>query len=322
MSIKSKIKIHLWNLPRWFASPFFAISILLGCLIAGGITFNAWIAVIAGLLIMAGGHSANSLIDYAWTGLDKGEKEDRSAEKSYTGGQNLIENGLVSLKGITINVIVWYVLALIPLIWLSIHADARILWLGLVGMMGTVAYGYSKFNWLHETTLGVLVGPICGLLGAFAVNPNPPIVSVILVSIIPAVVLSFAGLALDEFPDAAANLRKGVKSIAYKIWEYSEITTTMDRLQLPDWAPGDLWYKSCSLLQWYLTTWLLMLFGFQIFLISVHILKPMTGLGFLMFPPILCSLVFLRKHFNRTAVVIIALAAVYLALILVGQIVG
>ena len=52
-----KLKAHLLTLPRWFAAPFFGSAILLGAVLAGGITANGWIALAAGLLIMAGGHS-------------------------------------------------------------------------------------------------------------------------------------------------------------------------------------------------------------------------------------------------------------------------
>ena len=119
----TKIKAHLWTLPRWFAAPFFGSAILLGAVLAGGINANAWLALIAGLLVMAGGHSFNSFLDYAWTGLDKGEIEDRSAEKDYTGGQNLIEAGIVTVREVAINAIAWYLLSAVPLsIWLSLLA--------------------------------------------------------------------------------------------------------------------------------------------------------------------------------------------------------
>jgi hypothetical protein len=68
--------------------------------------------------------------------------------------------------------------------------------------------------------------------------------------------------------------------------------------------------------------WFMMLFGFQLFLIQIGDLKPLTGLVFIMLPPILCSLVFLRKNFNRVAMVIVVLAAIYLILILIGQALG
>jgi len=87
---RQKLKAHVLTLPRPFAIPFFGCSLLMGAILAGGLSANAWIGLIGGLLIMAGGHSFNSFLDYEWTGLDKGEAEDRRAEKDYTGGSVLL----------------------------------------------------------------------------------------------------------------------------------------------------------------------------------------------------------------------------------------
>ncbi|GAJ04471.1 unnamed protein product, partial [marine sediment metagenome] len=181
--MKDKIKAHLFILPRWFGAPFFGCSLLMGAVLAGGIAANAWIALVGGLLIMAGGHSFNSFLDYAWTGLDKGEVEDRSAEKDYTGGQNLIENGIVSIREVLFNALGWYVLALAPVIYLSLSVSWVILPLTIGGMLITFWYAWGKFNWTHETALAVGVGPIPVLLGMFSVNPSPPWVTGLLVSI-------------------------------------------------------------------------------------------------------------------------------------------
>ena len=76
---------------------------------------------IAGILVMAGGHSFNSFLDYAWTGLDKGETEDRSAEKDYTGGQNVISAKIVSLREVLGNALGWYILSAVPVIYLAMN---------------------------------------------------------------------------------------------------------------------------------------------------------------------------------------------------------
>ena len=88
-----KIRVHLWTLPRWFALPVFAAPAILGGLLSGGMTFNSWLGVIGTMLVMAGGHSFNSFLDYSWTGLDRGEATERSAEKDYAGGQSVIAAG-------------------------------------------------------------------------------------------------------------------------------------------------------------------------------------------------------------------------------------
>jgi len=296
--MKEKIKAHLWTLPRWFAAPFFGCSLLIGAVLAGGLCPNAWIALAGGLLIMAGGHSFNSFLDYAWTGLDKGEVEDRSAEKDYTGGQNLIESGIVSLKEVLFNALGWYVLALIPIIYLSIKVTWVLLPLAIAGMLITFWYAWGKFNWTHETALATGVGPIAVLIGMFSVTPSPPWGAGLLVSIPTAVILCYLGLAFDEWPDAEANLKKGVKSLAYKVWEYG------------------------ISLEWYLMSWFLFVLIYQVFLIVIGILAPMTAITFFVFPPLMACLVLLKANFRKVGGFVVITAAFYPVLLLLGEIVG
>jgi len=296
--MKEKIKAHLWTLPRWFAAPFFGCSLLMGAVLAGGIGGNAWIALAGGLLIMAGGHSFNSFLDYEWTGLDKGEVSDRSAEKDYTGGQSIIELGIVSSKEVLFNALGWYALALIPIIYLSIKVTWVLLPLAIAGMLITFWYSKGKFNWTHETALAMGVGPIAVLIGMFSVNPNPPWFVGLLISVPTAVILCYLGLAFDEWPDAEANLKKGVKSLAYKVWQYG------------------------ISLEWYLMSWFLFVFIYQVFLIAVGILSPMTALTFLTFPGFIACLVLLKGNFRKVGGFVVLVAALYPILLLVGEIIG
>lgn len=296
--MKAKLKAHLFTMPRWFAAPFFGCSLLMGAVLAGGLCPNAWIALVAGLLIMAGGHSFNSFLDYAWTGLDKGETEDRSAGKDYTGGQNLIENGIVSVKEVAFNAIGWYVLALIPITYLAINVSWVLLPLAIAGMLVTFWYCWGKFNWTHETALAVGVGPIAVLIGMFSVNSDPPWLIGLLVSIPTAIILCYLGLAFDEWPDAEANLKKGVKSLAYKVWEYG------------------------IALEWYIMSWFLFVLLYQVFLIYLGILAPMTAITFFVFPPLIACLVLLKGNFRKVGGFLVLVAATYPILLLVGQIIG
>lgn len=290
--------IHLWTLPRWFVTPFIISNGLLGASLAGGPSVNSWIGVIASLLIMAGGHAFNSYLDFAWTGLDKGEVTERSAIKSYTGAQNVIAAGLITPKAVLFNALTWYVLALIPLAYLATNIGWYVLIIGLAGMLITFWYSWAKFNWTHELALGIGLGPLSSLVGMYATSANPDWVQGVLAGIPAAIILAFAGLALDEYPDAKANLKKGVKSLAYKVWENG------------------------FSLELYLIGWVIFLYIYQLFLIVIGTLKPLTGLSFLVFFPIMGSMLFLKKNLQRTAYFIIILAAVYMILIVVGQLYG
>lgn len=297
--MKVKLKAHLWTLPRWFAAPFFGCSLLIGAVLAGGLCANAWIAFIAGLLIMAGGHSFNSFLDYEWTGLDKPDEAGmRSIEKGYTTGQSVIATGLLSSKEVAVNAIGWYVLALIPIIYLAISVTWVLLPLAVAGMLITFWYAWGKFNWTHETALAIGVGPVAILIGMFSVNPNPPWVTGLMVSVPTAIILCYLGLAFDEWPDAEANLKKGVKSLAYKVWEYG------------------------ISLEWYIMSWFLFVLLYQVFLINIGILAPMTAISFFVFPGVIACLVFLKANFKKVGRLLVLVAALYPILFLCGQIVG
>lgn len=296
--MKTKLKAHLFILPRWFAMPFFGSMVFLGAALAGGINANAWIAFAAVMLVMAGGHSFNSLLDYSWTGLDKGELKDRSAEKGYTGGQSLIAKGIVSEKEVLFNATGWYILALIPIFYLTFTVGWPILVVGVLGMLVTFWYAWGKFNWTHELSLAIGVGPMAVLIGMFAVDPGASIWVGILAGVPMAILLGPLGLALDEWPDAEANLKKGVKSIAYKVWEY--------KISLP----------------FFVISWAIVMFMFQLFLITIGILNPMSWLSFLILPLIIALSVMLKEDFEKYAKLIVLVGMFYGPLMVVGQAIG
>jgi 1,4-dihydroxy-2-naphthoate octaprenyltransferase len=327
-----KFKTYVIQAPRWFAAPFFAASLITGSQLAGGININAWIALIAALLIMGGSHVLNSWGDWI-TGLDKGEVEDRSAEKVYTGGSNLIAKGKLSLRETFILGMVYYLLALIPVIYLAIKSSWVIIPVAIVGMCITFWYSLiSKFSYTHELALGVGVGPVPMLLGMLAVNPHPNYVAGLLVSLPFAIVLSFAGLALDEWEDAEPNLKKGVKSLAFEVWKHSDWIVRHERrtetveegstVTVTDLGEQTIKVKSLGTLQWYLTSWFLFMFFYQGLLIALDIMKPLTGLAFLVFPFLIACMLFLKSNFKKWAAILVIVGAVYVILLVVGQIFG
>jgi 1,4-dihydroxy-2-naphthoate octaprenyltransferase len=278
--------------------PIFGASAVLGGLLSGGMTLNSWLGVIGCLLIMAGGHSFNSFLDYAWTGLDKGEPEERSAEKDYTGGQSVIAAGIVSVREVAFNAITWYVLALVPLIYLALDVGWPIIIVGFLGMLVTFGYAKGKFNWTHELMLGLGAGPLAVLGGMFATTSSPPWVTGLVVSVPSAVLISFIGLAIDEWPDAEANLKKGVKSIAYKVWE-----------------------NGVSL-EWYISSWLMFLYLYQVFLIAIGILVPLSAISFFTWPLLMSFLVLLKQNFRKWAGIIVLTGVTYPLLLVLGQFIG
>jgi len=294
----TRLKVHLWTLPRWFATPLFASPAALGVLLTGDFDLSAWMGILAAVLVMAGGHSFNTVLDYSWTGLDKGSVTNRSAEKDYTGGQSIIASGIITPREALLNACIWYLIALIVLIYLAFIKGWPVLLIGILGMSITFWYSRAKFNWTHETALGIGCGPLPVLIGMFATSSSAPWLTGLIVSVPFAILPAFAGLALDEWPDAEANLKKGVKSIAYMVWA-NQVS-----------------------LEWYLSAWVLFIYIYQVFLITIEKLAPLTGLSFLTWPFVIAGAVMMKKNFRRWAGVIVLTALTYPVLIVIGQFFG
>ena len=252
----SKVKAHLWTLGRFFALPFFGGTMLAGVVVAGGSLANldTWLAFIAVTLIMAGGHSFNTLLDTVWTKLDSGEET--SVSKGYAAGCNVITDGILTPREVLYNAIGWYIASLVPLVLLAVRVTPLVLVPALIGMMVTFWYSKSKFTtWSHE--LALASGPVAAaVIGALSTGTGNWM-DALLVSIPIVLIFSFAGLALDEWPDAEANLKKGVRSIPYKVKEFGFDLAT------------------------YLMLWFTFAYIAQIFYIAIGILAPLTGITML-----------------------------------------
>ena len=309
--MKEKIKAHLITAPRWFAISFFGGAALIGSLLAGGTLgeLNIWLGFIAVALLMSCCHSQNSYIDWA-VGLDKVEGEG-SIEKGYTGGCGILK--VLSPKELILNFVSWGVAGLIVCGIIAVRVTPYIFIPAVIGLAVPYFYTRGKFSWYHETALasGVV---LAGITGMFAVNPHPAWWQGIIVVLPVATVLSYLGLAFDEYLDAYSNLKLGTKSLAYKVWE----------------ARFDL-----SL---YILAWLVIVYAFQVFLITIDLLKPLTMISLACFPFLLATLVFLKPHadavrenpldkvaqdrFNRVGKLLVLVAMFYPVLLLIGQIVG
>jgi len=308
-----KLKAHLWTLGRFFATPFFGVTLLCGAVIAGGSLGNidVWLAFIAVTFVMAGGHSFNTLLDTEWTKLDKPDPQARqftsgrstpgvSVSKGYAAGTNVINSGILTAREVLANALTWYALGTIFLVIVAIKVTPWILLTGVLGMLVTFWYSKSKFTtWSHE--LALASGPLlAAVLGALSTGTGEWVNS-FLVALPIVLIFSFAGLALDEHPDAEANLKKGVKSLPYKVWEFGVDLSS------------------------YLLFWFFLAYMVQVFYVAVDILAPLTGLTFILVPLFVGLCVYLKgayenpAKFRKLALAIVVVAAFYPILLLVGQ---
>jgi hypothetical protein len=160
----------------------------------------------------------------------------------------------------------------------------------------TFLYAPSKFTYFHELVLAS--GPVAGaILGALSTGTGEWL-NALLVSIPIVLIFSYAGLALDEWPDAPHNLLKGVKSLAYKVWGYG--------YDLPT----------------YVLFWVFLAFLVQLFFIVLGILAPLTALTLIILPPAIGASIFLKSEvtFKKGALAIVFVAMLYPILLLLGQV--
>lgn len=297
--MKAKLKLYLVTLPRWFAAPQFIPAILIGAVLAGGLGLHAWLAATAGLFIMAGAHCLNSVLDYSWTKLDAGAEEERSAEKTYTHGQSVIAMGLCSPKEVIFNALAWYLLAMIPVGFLTVMVGWPVLLISFLAMLITFWYSIGKMNWTHELAFTVATGLIPVLFGMFAVSPDADWGVGLLAGVCLGLVTG-PQIVMDEVTDAEANIDKGAKSIGYKALEL--------KIDLPFYQMG----------------WLLFLYIYQLFLITIGIFAPLTAITFIAFPLWMASLVFSsrKSSFEKGVIGFLLIAGLYNSLLLAGQIIG
>ncbi|TET17994.1 MAG: hypothetical protein E3J81_01045, partial [Dehalococcoidia bacterium] len=84
--MKGKIKTHI-GLGRFFALPIVVCSVLLGVALGGHWSWLSAMVALGAIFQMAYAHSFNTLLDFEWTGFDRGAEEERSKGKVYTHGQ-------------------------------------------------------------------------------------------------------------------------------------------------------------------------------------------------------------------------------------------
>jgi len=292
----NKFKIHLLTLPRWVFSPFFCICTLLGIVLAKGSlgTLNTWLAFMTTLLMMAGGHSFNTLLDTVMTHLDDPSHE-HSVEKSYAAGSVVISEGWATPKEVLVNALCWYAASLIPGIILAIRVTPFVLIPIFFGMAVTFMYSPSKKSFFHEVVLSssVISASVIGALSTGTGEWIRPM----LITIPLCLIFSFAGLGLDEYPDSEANLKQGVKSLAYQVW------------------------KQDFDLALYIMLWVFLAYMVQMFFIEISWLKPLTGLTFIVLPFAIAASVFLKKEatFKKAALAMVVIAMAYPLLLLLGQ---
>jgi 1,4-dihydroxy-2-naphthoate octaprenyltransferase len=216
ISWQQRIWAYSFILPRWFAVPAAVASVALGGVLTGQPPGVIALSSLAGALLMAYAHTWNSFHDWA-SGFDQGPETERSHEKPYTGGQNLIARGVVSL-GETYRVAVFYLgisaaitvllaLATTPWVWLP--------WL-MVALCAPL-YSWGKRTYTCELWLALGFGPLAVMFGA-AVGPGPEMLRAFLAGIPFGLVFGYMAEVVDQYLDADVNVPKGLRNLGALCW--------------------------------------------------------------------------------------------------------
>lgn len=294
--MKGKIKTHI-GLGRFFALPACVCAVLLGIALGGHWSWLSAMVVLGAIFQMAYAHSFNTLLDYSWTGFDKGAEGERSRGKVYTKAQQPIAAGILTPKEVLANGLIYLAISAIfigivawkvsPLIWA--------IW-GVTALC-TFWYSWGKLHWNAELALGVGFGPLAVMLG-MASQPDPDFLVAFLAGIPFLILWGYMAETIDQWTDAEPNWPRGLRNFGALLWKNNASASMFL-----------FWLLSITFLS-------------QLFLIAGGILAPLTALSLISFIPFSFCLLYLEK--NLKVGVLWGLGGIFLHMILlsVGQIVG
>lgn len=212
----NKVSAYLWTLPRWFAAPAAVASVTLGGVLTGQSPGVIALASLAGALMMAYAHSWNSFQDWV-SGFDQGTATERSHEKPYTGGQNLIAKGLVDPTEVFTVAMVYLALSFL-VTWFLAAQTSQWVWLAwsLVASCAPL-YSWGKRTYTCELWLALGFGPLAVTFGA-AVGPSPEMARAFLAGIPFGLVFGYMAELVDQYLDADVNVPKGLRNLGAWCW--------------------------------------------------------------------------------------------------------
>lgn len=305
--MKEKIKTYLLIMPRWFALPAALTAIALGGLLANGMTWQVWVAMLAGTIIMVGGHAYNSWADYFY-GLDRGTPA--SVGKWYTRGSQVISGRMTTLNKTLAYWVVCYAISAGLVAWIAISIGSAWPWLawGIAVTTGTIYspgfckgvkhLGFPEYCGIGGFGIG---GCLMGYAASCGSVGFEPILAGLSIGLFFAV-----GWVADQAPDAESDYQKGVRNLG------TIIAVTKFPMAL------------------YFLPVVVFTYIIQLFVIVIGVLSPWTFLSALALPLIILACVWLQTGQDDLAGPVfekgvkLGLTGLFfaMALMVVGQAVG
>lgn len=295
--MKDKIKAHI-GLGRFFALPAAACAVLLGIALGGHWSWLSVMVVLAAVFEMAYAHSFNTLLDYSWTGLDKGAEDERSKGKVYTKAQQPIAAGKLTPKAVLANGLVYLAISAVFVGIVAVKVSPVIWAIWALGALMTFWYSWGKLHYQCELALGVGFGPVACMMG-MASQPNPDFLLAFLAGIPFLILWGFAAEFVDQATDAEPNWPRGLRNLGALAWK--------NNVSIP----------------LFVSFLFIMAYVAQMFLIIGGVLAPLTGLSLVAFPTIAYGLLIMGNDFNRVGIILLLLSAfIHMVAFTAGQIIG
>jgi len=294
--VKEKIKTHI-GLGRFFALPVCVCAVLLGVALGGHWSWLSAMVALGAAFQMAYAHSFNTLLDYQWTGFDKGAEEERSRGKVYTHGQQAIAAGIMSPKEVLANGLVYLAISAVFIGIIAWKVSALIWAIWAVTALCTFGYSWGKLHWSCEFFLGIGFGPLAVMLG-MASQPNPDFLTAFLAGIPILILFGYGAETMDQYTDAAPNWPRGLRNFGALVWKNNVSISTFI-----------VWLLCATFLS-------------QLFLAAAGILRPLTALTLITLIPFSLCLLFLEM--KPKVGIIWGLGGIYLygLLLLLGEVLG
>jgi 4-hydroxybenzoate polyprenyltransferase len=290
-----KIRTHL-QLGRFFGAPIVIFAVLLGVALGGTWSWVSALVTIAAVLEMAYAHSFNTLLDFCWTGFDKGSEAERSKGKIYTSGQQVIASGMMTVREVLINGLAYLTLSAICILIVALNTSPLVWVFWAVSALCTFWYSWGKLHFQCELALGLGFGPLAVMMG-MATQPNPDFWRAFLAGLPILMLWGYGAETMDQYTDAEPNWPRGLRNLGALVWKNKMSITTV---------------IAFLLVASFLT---------QAFLISAGILSPLTAVTAVTIMPFLLCLIYLENQPKLGITYGLAGIYVYCLFLFLGQII-
>ena len=208
-----------WLLFRATRAPFLSATfapVLLGLAVAARAGFfdpaTALITVVAASVVQFGLNVANDVFDTM-----QGADDANATPTKFSGGSRVLQNGLISMRGMSLLALGCYVLAgALGLALFAMRGSGALVVISAVGLFISLAYTMPPFKLVYrglgEIATAIGFGPVM-LLGAYVVQTRGALSWEAFLASVPVALLVALILYVNEIPDRAGDAKAGKRTL-------------------------------------------------------------------------------------------------------------